>query len=60
VYTLKKNPLIKIEKKGRTVVRTRYLEDEERVEERARMMGGIEVSSGIVRSARELLEEARG
>jgi hypothetical protein len=24
------------------------------------MMGGIEVSSGIVRSARELLEEARG
>ena len=50
----------KIEKKGRTVVRTRYLEEEERVEELARMMGGIEVSSGIVRSARELLEEARG
>ena len=50
----------KTEEKGRTVVRTRYLEDEERVEELARMMGGIEVSSGIVRSARELLEEARG
>ena len=45
---------------GRTVVRTRYLEDEQRVEELARMMGGIEVSSGIIRSARELLEEARG
>ena len=50
----------KTEEKGRTVVRTRYLEDEERVDELARMMGGIEVSSGIVRSARELLEEARG
>jgi DNA repair protein RecN (Recombination protein N) len=50
----------KVEEQGRTVVRTRYLEDEERVEELARMMGGIEVSSGIVRSARELLEEARG
>ncbi|MGD8353364.1 MAG: DNA repair protein RecN, partial [Pseudomonadota bacterium] len=50
----------KIEDKGRTVVRTRYLEDEERVEELARMMGGIELSSGIVKSARELLEEARG
>lgn len=50
----------KIEEKGRTVVRTRYLEDEDRVDELARMMGGIEVSSGIVRSARELLEEARG
>jgi DNA repair protein RecN (Recombination protein N) len=50
----------KAEEKGRTVVRARYLEDEERVEELARMMGGIEVSSGIVRSARELLEEARG
>ena len=50
----------KSEEKGRTVVRTRYLEDEERVDELARMMGGIELSSGIVRSARELLEEARG
>jgi len=50
----------KVEEKGRTVVRTRYLEEEERVGELARMMGGIEVSSGIVRSARELLEEARG
>lgn len=50
----------KDEVKGRTVVRARYLEDEQRVEELARMMGGIEVSSGIVRSARELLEEARG
>ena len=50
----------KSEERGRTVVRTRYLEDEERVDELARMMGGIEVSSGIVRSARELLEEARG
>jgi len=50
----------KAEEMGRTVVRTRYLEDEERVSELARMMGGIAVSSGIVRSARELLEEARG
>lgn len=49
----------KVEEKGRTVVRARYLEEEERVDELARMMGGIEVSSGIVRSARELLEEAR-
>ena len=50
----------KTEEKGRTVVRTRYLDDDERVDELARMMGGIEVSSGIVRSAREPLEEARG
>jgi DNA repair protein RecN (Recombination protein N) len=50
----------KNEDKGRTTVQTRYLQDEERVEELARMMGGVEVSSGIVRSARELLEEARG
>lgn len=50
----------KSEEKGRTVVRARYLDDDERVDELARMMGGIEVSSGIVRSARELLEEARG
>ena len=42
------------------MVRTRYLDDDERVDELARMMGGIEVSSGIARSARELLEEARG
>lgn len=50
----------KDEIKGRTVVRARYIEDEERVEELARMMGGVEVSPGIVRSARDLLEEARG
>ncbi|MDF1525331.1 MAG: DNA repair protein RecN [bacterium] len=50
----------KSEERGRTVVRTRYLDDDERVDELARMMGGIEVSSGIVRSARELLEGARG
>jgi DNA repair ATPase RecN len=49
----------KAEEGGRTVVRTKYLEDEERVEELARMMGGIEVSHGIIRSAKELLEEAR-
>ncbi len=49
----------KAEEGGRTVVRTKYLEDEERIEELARMMGGIEVSHGIIRSAKELLEEAR-
>ncbi|MDF1535929.1 MAG: DNA repair protein RecN [bacterium] len=50
----------KIQDQGRTVVRARYLGEEERVAELARMMGGIEVTSGIERSARELLEEARG
>jgi DNA repair protein RecN (Recombination protein N) len=50
----------KSEKKGRTIVGVRYLDEEERVAELARMMGGIEVTSSIVRSARELLEEARG
>ncbi|UCG38182.1 MAG: DNA repair protein RecN [bacterium] len=50
----------KVQAGERTVVRARYLEEEERVSELARMMGGIELSSGIMRSARELLEEARG
>lgn len=50
----------KFEERGRTVVKARYLETEERVDELARMMGGIEVSSGIIQSARELLEEASG
>ncbi len=44
----------------RTIVRARYLDEDERVAELARMMGGIKVTSGIERSARELLEEARG
>jgi DNA repair protein RecN (Recombination protein N) len=50
----------KREEQGRTIVRARYLAEEERVVELARMMGGIEVTSGIKKSARELLEEARG
>jgi len=44
----------------RTIIMARYLSDDERVQELARMMGGLEVTDGIVDSARELLEEARG
>jgi DNA repair protein RecN (Recombination protein N) len=50
----------KSEKGGRMVVRVRYLEEEERVAELARMIGGLEVTSNIMKSARQLLEEARG
>jgi DNA repair protein RecN (Recombination protein N) len=50
----------KSEKSGRTVVGIRYLEDEERIEELARMIGGMEVTPGIINSAKELLREARG
>jgi DNA repair protein RecN (Recombination protein N) len=44
----------------RTTVSARYLTGEERVAELARMMGGLEVTSGIIESARELLEGAGG
>jgi DNA repair protein RecN (Recombination protein N) len=50
----------KSERSGRTVVGVRYLEEEERVEELARMIGGIEVTQSIMDSAKELLREARG
>ncbi len=50
----------KFEKQGRTVVAAHYLDEEQRVEELARMMGGIQLTPGIVESARELLLEARG
>jgi DNA repair protein RecN (Recombination protein N) len=47
-------------KGGRTVVKVRYLEEEERILEMARMIGGFEVKTGGLESARELLEDARG
>jgi len=49
----------KTEKSGRTVVEVKYLEDEDRVRELARMIGGMEVTPGIINSAEELLREAR-
>ncbi len=50
----------KRQEKGRTVVGVSYLNPEERVEELARMMGGMEVTPSILKSARELLEETVG
>ncbi len=47
-------------KEGRTVVKVRYLEEEKRIEELARMIGGLEVKTSVIESARELLEDARG
>lgn len=44
----------------RTIIRARYLTKEERVTELARMMGGLEITSGIMESAREMLEAAGG
>ena len=42
----------------RTVVSVRYLDGDDRVRELARMMGGLDLTPGIVASARELLEES--
>lgn len=50
----------KSERGGRTVVRVRYLEKEERIAELARMIGGIKVTSDTMKSAKQLLEEAHG
>jgi DNA repair protein RecN (Recombination protein N) len=47
-------------KDGRTIVRVRYLEEGKRVEELARMIGGLEVTTSTIESAKELLEDARG
>jgi DNA repair protein RecN (Recombination protein N) len=49
----------KVEEKGRTVIRARYLEREERVAEIARMMGGASVTRKMLDSAREMMEAAR-
>jgi len=50
----------KSRKEGRTVVKVRYLEEEERIKELARMIGGLEVKTSVIESAKELLEDARG
>ncbi|MBN2719614.1 MAG: DNA repair protein RecN, partial [Proteobacteria bacterium] len=47
-------------REGRTVIKVRYLEGEERVRELARMIGGLEIKAGSIESAKGLLEEARG
>lgn len=44
----------------RTIVQVKYVREDDRVGEIARMMGGIELTSGILESARELLEESCG
>ncbi|MBP6964244.1 MAG: DNA repair protein RecN [Armatimonadetes bacterium] len=45
---------------GRTVVRVRRLDDEERVEELSRMLGGADPSDTAVRHAREMLSGRGG
>jgi len=50
----------KLSERDRTLVRVKYVSDDDRVGEIARMMGGLELTSGIMDSARELLEESCG
>jgi len=50
----------KTAREGRTVIKVRYLEGEERVRELARMIGGLEIKAGSIESAKGLLEEGRG
>ncbi len=45
----------KVEQKGRTVATVRRLRDDERVEELARMIGGVKVGDAARRAAEELL-----
>jgi len=46
----------KVVDKGRTMTRVKRLRDEERVEEIARMMGGVKITDTTLQHARELLE----
>ncbi len=49
--------IAKGEQDGRTVTRLTKLSDDERVEELSRIMGGIEITDSIRRSAREMIEK---
>ena len=49
----------KEEEKGRTVVRIKPLSPEERIEELARMLGGLKITEKTRAYAREMLEQAR-
>ena len=50
----------KVEHGGRVVIRARYLDGDERIGELARMIGGMELTEGILNSAREMLKESNG
>lgn len=50
----------KMSRNNRTVVQVKYISDDDRVGEIARMMGGLELTTHILESARELLEESCG
>jgi DNA repair protein RecN (Recombination protein N) len=50
----------KREARGRTITSVRKLETAERVDEVARMLGGLEVGDAARRAAREMLERSRG
>ncbi len=51
--------VLKDETSGRTETTIRYVEDEKRAEELARMMGGVEVTELTLRNAEETLQLAR-
>lgn len=48
----------KVVEKGRTLTRVKRLKEEERVEEIARMMGGVKITDTTLQHAKELLERA--
>ena len=51
--------ITKNEENGRSVTELRVLDQEERVEELARIMGGIHLTQSVKKSARELLEDGQ-
>ena len=50
--------IIKKESGGKTYVEVKRLSDEERLEEVARMLGGLKITGKTIDHAREMLKEA--
>lgn len=49
----------KVEEKGRTVTRVEYLDDDDRINELARMLSGAKITDAVKKHARELLKQSR-
>lgn len=50
----------KIEEKGRTVTRVAHLDEENRINELARMLSGAKITDAVKKHARELLKQSSG
>ncbi len=49
----------KVEEKGRTLTRVAHLDEEERINELARMLSGAKITDAVKKHARELLKQSR-